>query len=91
VPRGLAAAAPAGAGRTSDNGKEFLRLVFESARIIKPEMSGPLAILLRPVAWGWAVCLTNGRELARFRGPGAHRRALRWLVASGLAPHPASI
>ena len=52
-------------------------------------MTRSLAILLQPVAWGWAVCLTNGRELARFRGPGAHRRALRWLAASGLSPHPA--
>ena len=38
-----------------------------------------LAITLRPILWGWAVGLTDGRELARFRGPGARDRALRYL------------
>jgi hypothetical protein len=38
-----------------------------------------LAITLKPVLWGWAVCLTDGRELARFRGPGSRYRALRYL------------
>jgi hypothetical protein len=38
-----------------------------------------LAITLRPILYGWAVCLTDGRELARFRGPGARGRALRFL------------
>jgi hypothetical protein len=42
-------------------------------------MSGPLAIILKPLAWGWAVCLTDGRELIRFRGPRARERALRYL------------
>ncbi len=42
-------------------------------------MSSALAIILKPLTWGWAVCLTNGRELARFYGPGAHFRALRYL------------
>jgi hypothetical protein len=42
-------------------------------------MSGPLAIILKPLAWGWAVCLSDGRELVRFRGPGARERALRYL------------
>jgi hypothetical protein len=42
-------------------------------------MSSALAIILKPLTWGWAVSLTNGRELARFYGPGAHRRALRYL------------
>ena len=56
--------------------------------MIEPEMSGSLAILLKPVAWGWAVCLTDGRELARFRGPGARQRALRYLVTSGLPALP---
>ncbi len=40
-----------------------------------------LAITLKPVWGGWAVCLTDGRELARFRGPAAHARALRWVRA----------
>jgi len=42
-------------------------------------MSSALAIILKPLHWGWAVCLTNGRELARFHGPGARQRALRYL------------
>jgi hypothetical protein len=40
-----------------------------------------LAIILKPILGGWAVCLTDGRELARFRGPGARVRALHWLSA----------
>lgn len=38
-----------------------------------------LALTLRPIAHGWAVTLTDGRELARFVGLGARRRALRYL------------
>jgi hypothetical protein len=41
-----------------------------------------LAIILKPISWGWAVCLTDGRELARFRGPGARWRALHYVEAS---------
>jgi hypothetical protein len=51
-------------------------------------MSDALAIILRPLPFGWAVCLTDGRELARFRGPGAHARALRFVrgqLASGVS------
>ena len=51
-------------------------------------MSYPLAIILRPLPFGWAVCLTDGRELARFRGPGAHARALRFVrrqLAAGVS------
>ena len=40
-----------------------------------------LSIILKPIARGWAVCLTDGRELARFRGPGARTRAARYLRA----------
>lgn len=40
-----------------------------------------LAIILKPILAGWAVCLTDGRELARFRGPGARGRALHYLGA----------
>jgi len=39
----------------------------------------PVAILLTPVPFGWALYLSDGRELARFRGPGARWRALRYL------------
>jgi hypothetical protein len=37
-----------------------------------------LALIIRPIRHGWAVYLTDGRELARFRGPGSKRRALRY-------------
>jgi hypothetical protein len=38
-----------------------------------------LALSIRPTRHGWAVYLTDGRELARFNGPAAKRRALRYL------------
>jgi hypothetical protein len=38
-----------------------------------------LALTLKPIGHGWAVTLTDGRELARFMGLGARRRALRYL------------
>ena len=38
-------------------------------------MKSTPAIILKPILWGWAVCLTDGRGLARFHGPGARRRA----------------
>lgn len=37
------------------------------------------ALALRPVPGGWAVTLTDGRELARFTGPCAWWRARRHL------------
>jgi hypothetical protein len=43
-------------------------------------MSSPLGIILKPTDDGWAVCLTDGRQLARFRGPGARWRAARHLA-----------
>jgi hypothetical protein len=45
-------------------------------------MKSTLAIILKPIRWGWAVCLTDGRELARFRGPSARWRALHYVRAS---------
>ena len=44
-------------------------------------MKRTLAIILKPIVWGWAVCLTDGRELARFHGPGARWRALHYVRA----------
>ena len=41
------------------------------------------AAMLRPAAFGWDVTLTDGRALAFFFGPGAHRRALRYLTRLG--------
>ncbi|MGH3264065.1 MAG: hypothetical protein ACRDNS_18955 [Trebonia sp.] len=39
-----------------------------------------LALMVGPSGDGWAVFLTDGREVARFRGLGAHYRALRFLA-----------
>jgi hypothetical protein len=43
-----------------------------------------IALMLKPIAHGWAVTLTNGRELARFKGFGAKFRALRYLASHDL-------
>jgi len=42
-------------------------------------MANALAIILKPLWLGWAVCLTDGRELARFHGPRARARALAYV------------
>jgi len=39
----------------------------------------PVALMLERIDHGWAVTLTDGREVARFTGVGAKRRALRYL------------
>lgn len=39
-----------------------------------------LALTLKPIDRGWAVALSDGRELVRFIGLGARRRALRYLA-----------
>lgn len=36
-------------------------------------------MMIRPIRYGWSVELTDGRELARFLGPGARWRATRYL------------
>ena len=41
-----------------------------------------LTVMLKPIRDGWAITLGNGRELARFTGLGAKRRALRYLGSS---------
>jgi hypothetical protein len=38
-----------------------------------------LALTLRQTHNGWAVVLTNGREVVRFRGLGARERAVRYV------------
>jgi hypothetical protein len=43
-------------------------------------MSSSLGIILQPTHDGWAVCLTDGRRLVGFRGPGARWRAERYLA-----------
>jgi hypothetical protein len=42
-----------------------------------------LTVMLRPVPGGWGVFLSNGRELARFRGLAARWRALRYVAGAG--------
>jgi hypothetical protein len=42
-----------------------------------------LAIILRPIPGGWAVCLTDGQQLAQFLGPKARSRALGYLDRVG--------
>jgi hypothetical protein len=39
-----------------------------------------LAVMVMPIAHGWAVRLSNGQELVRFHGLGAQRRALRYVA-----------
>lgn len=38
-----------------------------------------LRLILRPIRYGWSVQLSDGRELARFLGPAARWRAMRYL------------
>ena len=38
-----------------------------------------LRMMIRPIRYGWSVQLSDGRELARFLGPGARWRATRYL------------
>ncbi|HEY1590797.1 MAG TPA: hypothetical protein VGF81_03330 [Solirubrobacteraceae bacterium] len=56
-----------------------------------------LRMLIRPIRYGWSVQLSDGRELARFLGPGARWRATRYLTRvvealtrSGAAPGAAA-
>ena len=39
-----------------------------------------LGLVLRRTPHGWAVHLSDGRELAHFSGPGAEERARRYLA-----------
>jgi hypothetical protein len=55
--------------------------LFETRPKIQAVMTNTLAITLKPIFGGWAVCLSDGRELALFRGPGARLRALRYVEA----------
>jgi hypothetical protein len=40
-----------------------------------------LGVTLEPIPGGWIIKLTDGREVARFIGPAANRRALRYLAS----------
>jgi uncharacterized membrane protein YbhN (UPF0104 family) len=50
-----------------------------------------LAVILKPINHGWAVTLTNGRELVRFRGLWAKRRALRYLAGHSVAREASNV
>ena len=39
-----------------------------------------LSLMIKPILHGWVVQLSDGRELARFYGPGAKWRATRYLA-----------
>ncbi len=41
-----------------------------------------LTLMLKRIHHGWAVALTDGRELVRFQGICAKRRALHYLAAA---------
>jgi hypothetical protein len=58
-----------------------VRFLFEMRAKIQAAMANTLAIILKPIFGGWAVCLSDGRELALFRGPRARLRALRYVEA----------
>lgn len=50
-----------------------------------------LALMIRPTQHGWAVQLSDGRELARFHGPAAKWRALRYIAHTIGSEHRGSI
>ena len=48
-----------------------------------------VAVILKPVHHGWAIALTDGREIARFTGPAARWRAMRYIELNGAGPQGA--
>ena len=60
----------------------FLSIFFTSGAMMEATMTNTLAIMLKPIRWGWAVQLTDGRLLARFWGPRAYGRALQYATRS---------
>jgi hypothetical protein len=59
-----------------------VKVCFGSGPIMGCTMA-TLAIMLKPIPGGWAVCLTDGHQVAQFRGPRARARALRYLAVAG--------
>jgi hypothetical protein len=45
-----------------------------------------LSLMITPIRGGWAIRLSDGRELARFYGPGAKWRATRYLARALRTP-----
>ena len=39
-----------------------------------------LSLMIKPIRYGWAVRLSDGRDMARFYGPGARLRATRFIA-----------
>jgi hypothetical protein len=55
--------------------------------MFRTAMTSANAIILTPIRGGWAVSLTDGRQLRSFRGPLARCRALRYLAqVTGAGP-----
>jgi hypothetical protein len=50
-----------------------------------------VTLTLKPIHHGWAVALTDGRELARFQGLRARRRALHYLATRDLTGQPSHV
>ena len=46
-----------------------------------------LRLMLKRIPQGWAVALSDGRELVRFRGLFAKRRALQYLATAAGSGH----
>ena len=53
-------------------------------RRTRHELNG-LAQILTPIENGWAITLPDGCEVARFVGPTAKQRALRYVVTHNIA------
>ena len=45
-------------------------------------------VALTPIPYGWSVVRSDGRLLARFFGPGARWRALRYVAGLTRSPAP---
>lgn len=45
-----------------------------------------VALVVRPINFGWSVEDTEGHELARYLGPGSRRRAVRHATGHRVAP-----
>jgi hypothetical protein len=55
----------------------FLRNAFETSVKINHTMPQMLEVMFKRIFAGWAVVLSDGSEIARFRGPFARARAHR--------------
>ena len=57
---------------------------FQTLSAVTDAQMNAVAVILKPIDHGWAVALTDGRELARFTGLAAKWRAARYLAARGI-------